>query len=317
MDRLPFEKIQREILIKKEVAADFGVAPEKRTTQQIINYGVVNIDKPKGPTSHQTSDFVKRILQIKKAGHSGTLDPKVTGVLPVALGRATRLAQALLPAGKEYVALMYVHKPLEEEFLRKSLIDFTGKITQKPPVKSAVRRINRIREVYYVEILEVKGQEVLFKIGCQAGTYIRKYIHDFGKKVGCGAHMEELRRTKVAAFNEETLCTLQDLADAFYYYKQENKEKFLRKIIQPVETAVAHLPKVWVLDAAIGSLSHGRDLAVPGISRLETNMEKDNLAAIMTLKGEIIALGTAIMDSEEIMQKRNGIAVRTEKVFIL
>jgi H/ACA ribonucleoprotein complex subunit 4 len=317
MDRLPFEKIQREILIKKEVAADFGVAPEKRTTQQIINYGVVNIDKPKGPTSHQTSDFVKRILQIKKAGHSGTLDPKVTGVLPVALGRATRLAQALLPAGKEYVALMYVHKPLEEEFLRKSLIDFTGKITQKPPVKSAVRRINRIREVYYVEILEVKGQEVLFKIGCQAGTYIRKYIHDFGKKVGCGAHMEELRRTKVAAFNEETLCTLQDLADAFYYYKQENKEKFLRKIIQPVETAVAHLPKVWVLDAAIGSLSHGRDLAVPGISKIETNIKKENLAAMMTLKGEIIALGTAIMDSEEIMQKRNGIAVRTEKVFIL
>ena len=195
MGELPFETIKREILVKKESLGNFGINPENRTVEQLINYGIVNIDKPQGPTSHQVSGYVKKILGISKAGHSGTLDPNVTGVLPVALGRATRIAQALLPAGKEYVALMYLHKPIEEEKIKKAFNDFTGKIRQKPPVKSSVRRIERIREIYYIDILEIDNQDVLFRIGCQAGTYIRKYIHDLGQKLGCGAHMEGLRRT--------------------------------------------------------------------------------------------------------------------------
>ncbi len=316
MNQLPFETIKREILVKKESKCSFGCKPEERTTEQLIDYGVINIDKPQGPTSHQVSDYVKRISGIKKAGHSGTLDPKVTGVLAVAIGRATRIVQALLPAGKEYVALMYLHKPIKEEKIRKAFNELTGKIKQKPPVKSSVRRIERTREIYYVDILEIDEQNVLFKIGCQAGTYIRKYIHDLGKKLGCGAHMAELRRTKVASFDESTLFTLQDLTDAFYYYKNENNEKFIRKVIQPTENAINHLPKVWVLDTTINSLTHGRDLAIPGISKIESAIKKQDIVAIMSLKNELIALGAAEMDSKEIMKKDKGIAVRTDKVFI-
>lgn len=240
----------------------------------------------------------------------------MTGVLPVALGRATRIVQALLPAGKEYIALMYLHKPIKEEQIRKALNEYQGKIKQKPPIKSSVRRIERIREIYYLDILEIEGQNVLFKIGCQAGTYIRKYIHDFGKKLECGAHMVELRRTKVASFDESTLFTLQDLTDAFYYYKNENNDRFIRKVIQPIENAVRHLPNVWVLDTTIESLSHGRDLAVPGISKIESGIKKDDVIAIMSLKDELIALGNAKMNSGDIIQKEKGIAVRTGKVFI-
>ena len=312
---LPFENIKREILVKKEAKGLFGIEPEERKTEDIINYGVINVDKYRGPTSHQVCDYVKRILKISKAGHSGTLDPNVTGVLAVALGRATRIVQTLLPAGKEYIALMHLHKPVTEEKIKEVFKEFTGKIRQKPPVKSSVRRINRTREIYYVDILEIEEQDVLFTIGCQAGTYIRKYIHDFGKKIGCGAHMAELRRTRVASFDESTLFTLQDLTDAFYYYNEGN-DKFIRKVIQPVENAVRHLPKVWVLDNAIGSMLHGIDLKVPGVSKLHDKINEDDLVAVMTLKNELVAIGQARMSSDDVMKKEKGVVVNVHKVFM-
>ena len=240
----------------------------------------------------------------------------MTGVLPTALEHATRIVQALLPAGKEYIALMHLHKEVEKNKLIKVLNDFTGKIKQKPPIKSAVRRVERTRNIYYLEILEIEGQDVLFRIGCQAGTYIRKYVHDFGQKLGCGAHMQELRRTKAGPFDESTLFTLHDLTDALHYYKNENNDKYLRKIIQPIENAIKHLPRVWVLDTTIKTLTHGRDLAIPGISKIESNINKEDNVAIMTLKGELIALGTAKLNSKEIMKENKGIAIRTDKVFI-
>src|SRR3989338_1394353 len=114
---LPFEKTKREILVRKDAETNYkyGCNPENRKTHEIINYGIVNIDKPKGPTSHQVSDYVQKILHIDKSGHSGTLDPAVTGVLPVALGSGTRIVQALLTAGKEYVAIMHLHKEVDEK----------------------------------------------------------------------------------------------------------------------------------------------------------------------------------------------------------
>ncbi len=243
-------------------------------------------------------------------------NPNVTGVLPILLEKATRIAQALLLAGKEYIALMYLHKKIEEEKIRKNLEEFTGRIQQKPPIKSAVRRIERTREVYYINILEVDEQYVLFKIGCQAGTYIRKYCHDFGKKIGCGAHMVELRRTKVAGFDESTLFTLHDLTDAFYYCQNKGNDVLFKKIVQPIENAIEHLPKVWVLDSTIKSLSHGRDLAIPGISKIHSKIQKDELVAIMTLKNELIAFGNANLSSEEVIAKDRGIALKTKNVFI-
>ncbi len=166
--------ISKEIFVKKKAEGDFGKSPELRTTSELINYGIVNLDKPKGPTSHQTSDYVKKILGIDKAGHSGTLDPNVSGVQPVALGKATRIAEFLLTSPKEYVCLMHLHHPVEEDKIKEIIKKFIGKIQQLPPIKSAVKRELRIREVYELELLEIKTQDVLFRVKCQAGTYIRK-----------------------------------------------------------------------------------------------------------------------------------------------
>lgn len=318
MDKLPFEKIEREIIVRKEAETDpnYGCAPEERPTEQIISYGIVNIDKPKGPTSHQVSAYVQEILGIEKTGHSGTLDPAVTGLLPVALGRATRVVQILLTAGKEYIALMHLHKDVSEEDVKKMFEEFTGKIKQIPPIKSSVKRREREREIYYIEFLEMEEKDVLFIVGCQAGTYIRKLIHDIGKKLGVGAHMVELRRTKAGPFKEDTLVTLQDLADAYHYWKKEKNEERLRKMIQPVENAVSHLPKVWILDSAVNSLCHGANLNTPGIAKLNSEIKKEEIIAVLTLKDELICLGTAKINSKE-MLKEKGIAVKTEKVFMI
>src|SRR3989344_1189538 len=315
---LPFERTERKILVRKEAETDekYGCNPNDRKTDEIINYGIVNIDKPKGPTSHQVSDYVQKILHIDKSGHSGTLDPAVTGVLPIALGRATRIVQGLLTAGKEYVGIMHLHKDVEEDKLRETIQkNFLGKIQQLPPIKSSVKRQLRTRSVYYFDILEIDGKDVLFKAGTEAGTYIRKLIHDIGQKLKTGAHMAELRRTKVASFDESTLFTLHELTDAYYFWKEEGNEKFIRKVIQPVENGVRHLPKVWVFDTTVESLCHGSDLKVPGIGKLNDKINKEDTVAIMSLKDELVALGIAKMDSNEMMADK-GIAVQTEKVFM-
>lgn len=314
---LPFEKIERKILIRKEAETSPGLGcdPPERKTEDIINYGIVNIDKPRGPTSHQVSDYVQRILRINKAGHSGTLDPAVTGVLPIALGRATRIVQGLLTAGKEYVGIMHLHKEIGEKILKETIQkNFIGKIEQLPPIKSSVKRQLRTRSIYYFEILEIDGKDVLFKVGTEAGTYIRKLIHDIGLKLD-GAHMAELRRTKAGPFDESTLFTLHELEDAFYFYREEQNDKFIRKAIQPVENGVSHLPKIWVFDTTVESLCHGVDLKVPGISKLNDKISNEGIVAIMTLKNELVALGTAKMDSDEMLGEK-GIAVKTEKVFM-
>jgi H/ACA ribonucleoprotein complex subunit 4 len=281
----------------------------------LINTGIVIIDKPKGPTSHQVADYVKKILNLNKAGHTGTLDPGVSGVLPIALEDSTRVVQVLLPAGKEYVALAHFHKQDDEEILRKEFKKFVGKIKQLPPVKSAVKRQERERTIYYIDIIEINGKDVLFRVGCQGGTYIRKLIHDIGKNIG-GAHMAELIRTKAGPFTDKDMINLNDLSDAFYYYEKDGNEKYLRHCIKPLESAIQHLPKIYVLDTAIDSLSHGANLKLPGISKFENCIKKKDLVAILSLKGELISIGYSCLNSKNILEKDKGIAVKTFKIFM-
>jgi len=309
---------KRKVLIKKQASTSprYGCKPEERSTNELINYGIVNIDKPAGPSSHQVSSYVKKILGIKKAGHSGTLDPKVTGVLPVALGRGTRIVNSLLTAGKEYVCLMRIHKDYDEKELRGIIKGFVGEIEQLPPVRSAVKRRPRKRTVYYIDVLDIIGNEVLLRVGCQAGTYMRKLCYDIGKKLGTGAHMVELRRTRAGPFDESTLCTLQDLADAYYYYKEEGDEKELRRIIMPIEIGVKHLLKTWVLDNAVDTLCHGAFLNIPGVARIEEGIKPGDRVAVLTLKNELVSVGVAQLSSEEVMQKDKGLFLKHEQVFM-
>lgn len=319
MHALPFEKRKPQIIEKRKAQTDpcHGAMPEKRPAEELIQYGIINLNKPAGPTSHQVSDHVQRILGIEKAGHSGTLDPGVTGVLPIALGRATRIVQTLLVAGKEYVGIMHLHDEVPTRQLETAIKKFTGRITQLPPVRAAVKRQLRQREIYYFDILEIIGKDVLFKVGCEAGTYIRKLCHDIGIALKTGAHMAALHRTKSGPFTDADYVTLQDLEDAMWYWKNEKNDKLLRYCIKPVETGVSHLPKIWIQDSAVDTICHGATLKIPGIAKLESDIAKNTTVAIMTLKNELVALGTAQHDANELAGLERGEAVKTHKVFML
>lgn len=301
---------------EEETDPKYGCYPEERELGEYLRYGVVNLDKPSGPTSHQVSSWVSKILHLKKAGHSGTLDPKVTGVLPVALENATTIIQALLLSKKGYVCLMSLHDDVSEDKLKKLFSYFQGEIFQTPPLKSAVKRVLRTRRIYQLGILERENNWVLFNVRCEAGTYIRKLCHDMGLILGVGAHMHGLRRTKTGPFDENTLVTLHDLKDAYEFYLEDDDESYLRKCIQPVEEAVQHLKKIWIKDSAVSAVCHGANLNAPGVSKLEKGIQRDELIALFTLKNELVALGRSLETSDEIHEMKRGVVVNLKRVIM-
>ncbi|MFW9904067.1 MAG: RNA-guided pseudouridylation complex pseudouridine synthase subunit Cbf5 [Candidatus Thorarchaeota archaeon] len=294
-----------------------GKSPKDRNISELLDLGIINLDKPANPTSHEVTAWVKRILGIKKAGHGGTLDPAVTGSLPIALGRATRALQVLLPAGKEYICIMKVHAPISTQKLLAVLENFQGKIYQTPPLRSNIKRRLRVRKIYKLELLEHSDSQFsLLHIECEAGTYIRKLVHDIGLLLGTGAHMQELRRTRTGPFSESTCVTLQDLSDAWYYYKKEGEETFIKKIIHPIEVICQNLPKIFIRDSAVDAICHGAALTIPGVIRVTEGIEKNSLTIILTMKGELVAFAQGALSTREILEQSNGICAHTKTVFM-
>ncbi|MHA2156357.1 MAG: RNA-guided pseudouridylation complex pseudouridine synthase subunit Cbf5 [Candidatus Hodarchaeales archaeon] len=296
---------------------EYGLSPEKRSVPELLNLGIINLDKPANPTSHEVTAWVKHILGVKKAGHGGTLDPSVTGCLPIALGRATRSLQVLLPAGKEYICIMKLHDPRSQNEVEKVLEFFRGKIYQTPPVRSNVKRQLRVRKIYELELIEhYDSQYSLLRIKCEAGTYIRKLCHDIGLILGTGAHMHELRRTHTGPFNENESKTLQELTDAWHYYNENAEEKGIREIIQPIEAICVHLPKIFIRDSAVDAICHGAQLTLPGVIKFTRNIDKNSLLAILTMKGELVAFGRSILTSKKLSELRNGLCAKPIAVFM-
>ncbi|MBI1979056.1 MAG: RNA-guided pseudouridylation complex pseudouridine synthase subunit Cbf5 [Candidatus Aenigmarchaeota archaeon] len=306
-------------LIKSEEDTDlqYGKLPNDRTLEELINSSIIIVDKHSGPTSHQVTAWIRDIFNVKNCGHSGTLDPAVTGVLPVALGNATKAMPVLTGIDKEYIGVMHLHKEVPENILRNVISEkFIGKIKQRPPVKSAVARVEREREIYFFDILEIVGKDILFKVGCEAGTYIRKLCHDIGQALKVGAHMSELRRTKVGDFTEGKSHSLVEIRDAYEFWKGNNDEANLRKILIPVEYATMHVKRVFVKDSAVDALCNGSPLYPKGITRIQKDIIRGETIAIMTLKEELIALGISKMTSEEMLNRKTGTAVRIDRVLM-
>ncbi len=294
----------------------YGCVPADRPIREYIEMGVLNLDKSLGPTSHEVVAWVKDILKLDRAGHSGSLDPVVTGVLPMMLGKSTKVVSALRLSGKEYICMMRIHESVPEKRVRRVCQEFTGPIFQLPPVVSAVKRAIRVRNIYYIDVLEVNDKFVLMKVGCEAGTYIRKLCHDIGLVLGCGANMQQLRRTKTGPFNEDTLVTLHDLKDAYVFWEESGDESYLRHCIRPMEEGLSHLSGIVIRDSAVDAVCHGAAFAVPGILSLDTDIKKGDTICLFTLKGEAVAMCKSMMDAEEMLNSEHGIAARTERVIM-
>ncbi len=302
-------------VVDDEEDMGFGFNPWRRPEELYIRYGIVNLDKPPGPTSHQVSTWVKRLLGVSKTGHGGTLDPMVTGVLPVGIERSTVVMRYIVGASKEYVGVMHLHGDVDLDELNKVFKLFRGRIYQKPPVRSSVRRRIRTRAVYSSEILDVEGRDVLFRVECESGFYVRKYVHDMGLVLGVGAHMTELRRTRAGPFTEdEYLVSLYELSSAIYLWRETGDFSLMRKSIVPLEYILKMYPFFVIKDSAVASIIYGAQLKAPGVLAYTDDVKKLRRVGILTKKGELVAFAVSQYDADDLSGVERGVVATTERV---
>lgn len=237
--------------------------------------------------------------------------------MPIGLADSTKIIGNVVHSVKEYVMLVQLHESMPRSKIEEVVEYFKGPIYQKPPLRSSVKRVIRVRSIYEIEIVDLQDRFLLLRVLCDPGTYMRKLAHDIGLVLGIGAHMRELRRTRTGPFKEDdTLVTLQDVSEALYLWRSVGNENYLRRIILPVEVSTVHLPKILILDTAVDAIAHGADLAAPGVARFTKNIEIGKLVAIYTLKGELVALGKALKNPDEIVKMDKGIVVKTMRVIM-
>ena len=212
---------------------------------------------------------------------------------------------------------MKLHSQVSEDRVKEILDEFQGPLYQRPPVRSSVKRKLRTRTIYYNDFCEMYGKNVLFKVGCEAGTYIRKLCYDIGEALGCGAHMQELRRTRVGPFIEdESLVTLHDITYLYSQWQETKDENLLRKFIYPMEKALEMMPKIQIRDSAVDALCHGAHLTAPGVVSLDSGIKIGDQVAVLSQKGEAVTLSKAFVSSEKILNMDHGFVARTERVLM-
>jgi len=296
-----------------------GHTPLQRPLDEYKKYGVINLDKPANPSSHEVVAWVKRILEVEKTGHSGTLDPSVTGCLIVCIDRATRLVKSQQGAGKEYVCVVRLHENVSQDSLERALDKLTGALYQRPPVIAAVKRRLRVRTVKKNTLLEFDDERNLgvFVVDCEAGTYIRTLCVHLGLLLGSGGHMQELRRIRSGCMSEnEHMVTMHDVLDAQWVYTHENDDSYLRRVIKPLEILLTDYKRVCVKDTAVNAICYGAKLMIPGLLKYDENIEVNEIIVLMTTKGEAIALGIAQMASPDMGQCSFGCVAKIKRVIM-
>ena len=297
-----------------------GSSPLKRDIENYVKYGVINLDKPANPSSHEVVAWIRRILRVEKTGHSGTLDPKVTGCLIVCVDRATRLVKSQQGAGKEYVCVLRLHDKIDtEKKLAQSLETLTGALFQRPPLISAVKRQLRIRTIHESKLIEFDNDRNLgvFSVSCEAGTYIRTLCVHLGLILGVGGHMQELRRVRSGALGEEEeMITMHDVLDAQYVYDTTKDETYLRRCIRPLETLLKGYKRIVVKDSAINAVCYGAKFMIPGLLRYESGIEVHEEVVLMSTKGEAIALAYAMMTTAEMASCDHGVVGKIKRVIM-
>ncbi len=297
-----------------------GSSPTQRPLEEHLKYGVINLDKPANPSSHEIVAWIKKILKVEKTGHSGTLDPKVTGCLIVCLNRATRLVKAQQSAGKEYVGIVKFHNPIESKSqVEDCLKRLQGACFQRPPLISSVKRELRVRTIYDYKLIEFDKEKnmAIFWISCEAGTYVRTMCVHMGLLAKTGGHMQELRRVRSGILKEdESMVTMHDVLDAQYIYEQTKKEDYLRRVVRPLEILLTNYPRIVIKDSAVNAICYGAKLTVPGVLRFEANIENGKEIVLITTKGEAVAIAVAEMTSSVLASCDHGAVCKTKRVIM-
>jgi len=295
--------------------------PAERSPAELLTFGVVNLDKPPGPSSHQVSGWLRDAVidslaereagvTIDQAAHAGTLDPKVTGCLPVMLGEATRLAQVFLEGQKEYVAVLECHGPVPTD-AESVIAEFEGPVYQKPPRKSAVSRRLRVREIHGLDVLEIADRQILLRIRCASGTYVRKLCHDIGLALGTGGHMGHLRRTATDPFDDTTLHPATEFLDALAFWVEDDDPALLYEVVSPAERILDGLPRVEIATSAARNVATGAPVYAPGVIDV-SDADRGDLVACYTPNGAAVCLGELVGDPDA----ERGVVVDLERVLV-
>ena len=299
-----------------------GNSPLKRPIEEYVRYGVINLDKPANPSSHEVVAWIRRILRVEKTGHSGTLDPKVTGCLIVCVERATRLVKSQQGAGKEYVAVLRMHNSLGDDAQRQLLSaieTLRGALFQRPPLISAVKRQLRVRTIYESKMLEFDQERnlAIVWVSCEAGTYIRTLCIHLGLMLGCGAHMQELRRVRSGILDEnDYLYTMHDVMDAQWQQDNFKDESYLRRVVKPLEILLTSFKRVVLKDSAVNAVCYGAKFMLPGLLRYDSDIEVGEEVVMMTTKGEAVAVGIAQMSTADMASCDHGVVAKIKRVIM-
>merc|ERR1711874_743983 len=297
-----------------------GCSPLKRSIQDYVRTGFINLDKPANPSSHEVVAWIKRILRVEKTGHSGTLDPKVTGCLIVCVEKATRLVKSQQSAGKEYVCIYRLHESVEKKRVAQELERLKGALFQRPPLISAVKRQLRVRTCYESKLIEHDQDRNLgiFWVSVEAGSYVRTMCVHLGLLLGVGGQMQELRRVRSGIQSEydSGMSTLHDVLDAQWLYGNHKDESYLRRIIRPLEALLTGHKRIIMKDSAVNAVCYGAKIMLPGILRYEDGIEMGMEIVVCTTKGEAICIAIAQMTTATMASCDHGIVAKIKRVIM-
>ncbi|XP_053129354.1 H/ACA ribonucleoprotein complex subunit DKC1 [Hemicordylus capensis] len=297
-----------------------GCNPLKREIAEYVRTGFINLDKPSNPSSHEVVAWIRRILRVEKTGHSGTLDPKVTGCLIVCIERATRLVKSQQSAGKEYVGIIRLHNAIESEAqLSRAIETLTGALFQRPPLIAAVKRQLRVRTIYESKLVEYDPERRLgiFWVSCEAGTYIRTLCVHLGLLLGVGGQMQELRRVRSGVMGEKDhMVTMHDVLDAQWQYDNNKDESYLRRVIFPLEKLLTSHKRLVMKDSAVNAICYGAKIMLPGLLRYEDGIEVNQEIVVITTKGEAICTAIALMTTAVISTCDHGVVAKIKRVIM-
>ncbi|MEK6684194.1 MAG: tRNA pseudouridine(55) synthase TruB [Nitrospirota bacterium] len=286
--------------------------------------GFLNINKPAEWTSHDVVARLRILLKVKKVGHTGTLDPAATGVLPICLGKATKLARLLTESDKEYRAVMRLGETtdtqdadgkilvrraadgLTEDRVRDVLVLFRGEIQQIPPMYSAVKingqplykaaragreveRAARTVIIHRLDLIRREGSDITLEVTCSKGTYIRTLCADVGERLGVGAHLHRLVRTRSGPFRIEEAMTLSEVETAV----QEGR---IRERLLSADRVLKDFPSVSVTHQGARLLLHGTPIGLQAVGRLPKEFKTGQSILVYNVAGDLIALAEALVE---------------------
>ncbi len=299
-----------EIIFDQNITTNpkFGCFPLERSLEELLSSGILLVKKPRGPTSHQLTAWIRDILGIKKIGHGGTLDPMATGLLTILCGRATRLTDIILKGDKRYISIIRFGVNVKLNDLETTLHDLTGEIYNVPPKESAVKVQVRTRVIQSLKLIDYdeSARIAAIEISCVAGTYIRTLTRDIGLLLDTTCEMLELHRDRTSIFDETMACDMQQLKDAVFLWKEHNDERGLIKLLTPIESILNKIPSITIKDGAVAAMTHGAPLARPGIVSSSEELVSGSTVLIKSLKGEAVALAETLVDSDKLLLMKNG-----------